>query len=278
MRYTALLLTCAFALHAQQPNQLTAQEKKDGWRLLFDGTSFQGWHNAAGSKDFPGWSIDDGAIHSLSRPSIREDLFTNDDYSDFELSFEWRVAPKANSGVKYRIQDSFLVDEEQIQPRIRRFELQVEYEAVHRQAQRSKVRPGSGAQEYPIAFEYQVIDDAGHPDSAANLTSRAGALYRMAAPSKQMANPVGEWNQARIVVRGTMVEHWLNGEKVVDTNLTHPSVREKIEERWKDSPTVLKLLTEVGKRRSAIALQHHNDEAWYRNIRIRTITASPVRR
>jgi len=277
MRLTVILLAGAFATQAQQPNQLTSQDKKDGWRLLFDGKSFQGWHNAGGSKEFPGWSIDDGAIHSLSRPSIREDLFTDDDYSDFELAFEWRVAPKANSGVKYRIQDSFLVDEEQIEPRIKRFELQVEYEAIHRQAQRSKVRPGSGAQEYPIAFEYQVIDDAGHPDSAKNLTSRAGALYRMAAPSKPMAKPVGEWNQARIVVRGTMIEHWLNGVKVVDTNLTSPAVREHIEERWKDSPTVLKLLTEVGRRRSPIAIQHHNDEAWYRNLKIRPITASSVR-
>jgi hypothetical protein len=273
----AVIFALWLAAADQQPNQLTPQEKKQGWQLLFDGRSFEGWRNAAGSKDFPGWRIDNGTIHSLSKPAIREDLFSRQEYADFELQFEWRVAPRSNSGVKYRIQDSFLVDEEQIEPRLRRFELQVEYEAVHRQAKRERVRPGSGAQEYPIAFEYQVIDDAGHPDSARNLTSRAGALYRMAAPAKAMARPVGEWNQARIVVRGTMVEHWLNGEKVVDTNLTSPQVREQIEARWKDSPTVLKLLTEVSKRRTAIALQHHNDEAWYRNIKIRPITASPVR-
>lgn len=268
---TAALLIVSLAATAQQPNTLTAREKKEGWRLLFDGTSFAGWRTAAGSTEFPGWNIDQGTVHSLARPSIREDVFSQQEFANFELKFEWRVAPKANSGVKYRIQDSFLVDEEQIQPRIRRFELQVEYEAVHRQARREKVRPGSGAQEYPVAFEYQVIDDAGHPDSAKNLTSRAGALYRMAAPTKAMAKPVGEWNEARIVVRGTMVEHWLNGEKVVDTNLTSPQVREQIEARWKDSPTVLKLLTEVSKRRTPIALQHHNDEAWYRNIKLRPL-------
>lgn len=271
MRTALLLLASGWLLAAQAPNQLTPAEAKAGWKLLFDGKSFNGWRQAGGSNDFPGWNIDSGTIHSLSRPPLREDLFTTGEYGDFELVFEWRVAPKANSGVKYRIQDSFLVDEEQITPRPRRFELQVEYEAVHRQARREKVRPGSGAQEYPIAFEYQVIDDAGHPDSARNLTSRAGALYRMAAPSKPMARPVGEWNQARIVVRGVHAEHWLNGEKVVDTDLTSPEVRANIHERWKDSPTVLKLLTEIPKRRTPIAIQHHNDEAWYRNIKIRPL-------
>jgi hypothetical protein len=277
MRFAAILFSCACASLAQQPNELTAKEKKEGWRLLFDGKSFQGWHQAGGSKEFPGWNIENGTIHSLSRPALREDLFTDEEFGDFELAFEWRVAPRANSGVKYRIQDSFLVDEAQINPRPRRFELQVEYEAVHRQAKREKVRPGSGAQEYPIGFEYQVIDDAGHPDSMKNPTSRAGALYRMAAPSKPMAKPVGEWNQGRIVVRGTRTEHWLNGEKVVDTDLRSPEVRKHIEERWKDSPTVLKLLTEVAKRRTPIALQHHNDEAWYRNIKIRPMDATAGR-
>lgn len=277
MRLIAVLFACACAGLAQQPNELTSKEKQEGWKLLFDGKSFRGWHQAGGSKDFPGWNIDNGTIHSLPRPALREDLFTDEEFGDFELAFEWRVAPKANSGVKYRIQDSFLVDEEQINPRPGRFELQVEYEAVHRQAKREKVRQGSGAQEYPIAFEYQVIDDAGHPDSKKNPASRAGALYRMAAPSKPMAKPVGEWNQGRIVVRGTRTEHWLNGQKVVDTDLTSPEVRKHIEERWKNSPTVLKLLTEVAKRRSPIALQHHNDEAWYRNIKVRPMAATAGR-
>lgn len=268
---TVLLLAASAVAAAQQPNTLSPAEAKAGWKLLFDGKSFKGWKQAGGAADFPGWNIDNGAIHSLSKPALREDLFTLDEYGDFELAFEWRVAPRANSGVKYRIQDSFLVDEEQIEPRVRRFELQVEYEAVHRQAKREKVRPGSGAQEYPIAFEFQVIDDAGHPDSAKNLSSRAGALYRMAAPAKAMARPVGEWNEARIVVRGVHAEHWLNGEKVVDVDLTSPEVRKNIHERWKDSPTVLKLLTELPKRRSAIAIQHHNDEAWYRNVKIRPL-------
>lgn len=277
MRTSGMLLVCACAGLAQPLNELTTAERQAGWKLLFDGRTFEGWHQAGGRQDFPGWNIENGSIHSLPRPALREDLFTDGEYADFELAFEWRVAPKANGGVKYRIQDSFLVDGEQIGPRPGPFELQVEYEAVHRQAKREKVRPGSGAQEYPIAFEYQVIDDTGHPDSIRNLTSRAGAVYRMAAPSKPMAKPAGEWNQGRIVARGTRTEHWLNGEKVVDTSLTSPEVRQHIEQRWKDAPTVLKLLTEMRRLRSPIALQHHNDEVWYRNIKLRPIPASPAR-
>ncbi len=243
MRTSGMLLVCACAGLAQPLNELTTAERQAGWKLLFDGRTFEGWHQAGGRQDFPGWNIENGSIHSLPRPALREDLFTDGEYADFELAFEW----------------------------------QVEYEAVHRQAKREKVRPGSGAQEYPIAFEYQVIDDTGHPDSIRNLTSRAGAVYRMAAPSKPMAKPAGEWNQGRIVARGTRTEHWLNGEKVVDTSLTSPEVRQHIAQRWKDAPTVLKLLTEMLRLRSPIALQHHNDEVWYRNIKLRPIPASPAR-
>lgn len=100
----------------------TTAERQAGWKLLFDGRTFEGWHQAGGGQDFPGWNIENGSIHSLPRPALREDLFTDGEYADFELAFEWRVAPKANGGVKYRIQDSFLVDGEQIGPRPGPFE------------------------------------------------------------------------------------------------------------------------------------------------------------
>ena len=93
-------------------NQLSAQEKASGWQLLFDGRTFAGWEDPA-KKSPPGDSfvIVDGCLKATARPRISEDLFTTDTYRDFELEFEWKIAPAGNSGVKYRIQDRvFLLD------------------------------------------------------------------------------------------------------------------------------------------------------------------------
>ncbi len=96
----------------------------------------------------------------------------------------------ANSGVKYLIQDSVLVDPRQLPEGARlNFEQQVGWFLQHRSAKRELVQPGSGAQVYPVAFEYQVIDDRKHIDALYNASSRAGALYRMAAPSQSAARP-----------------------------------------------------------------------------------------
>lgn len=250
------------------PNTLSPEEQRTGWKLLFDGSSFRGWLPAAEGA----WTLEDGCIKAVPRPVLREDLVTTEEFGDFELVFEWKVAPGANSGVKYLIQDSVLVDEKQLPEGARMsFEQQVGWFLIHRSAKRELVRPGSGAQVYPVAFEYQVIDDRRHIDALYNASSRAGALYRMAAPSQSAARPAGEFNEGRIVLRGLHVQHWLNGVKVVDIRLDDPQVRASIEKRWPADNPVRKLLVEIPKRRSAIALQHHNDAAWFRNIRIRPL-------
>lgn len=263
-----MLAWLACAQSAAPPNALTAEQKRAGWKLLFDGRSLAGWRQAAEGA----WSVEDGCIHAVPRPLLREDLVTEEEFGDFELVFEWKVAPGANSGVKYLIQDSVLVDEKQLPEGTRlSFEQQVGWFLAHRSAKRELVRPGSGAQVYPVAFEYQVIDDRKHIDALYNASSRAGALYRMAAPSAQAARPAGEFNEGRIVLRGLHVEHWLNGVKVVDIRLDDPQVRASIEKRWPADNPVRRLLVEIPKRRSPVALQHHNDEAWFRNIRIRPL-------
>lgn len=250
------------------PNTLSPEEQRAGWKLLFDGKSFAGWLPAAEGA----WTIEDGCIKAAPRPPLREDLVTAQQFGDFELVFEWKVAPGANSGVKYLIQDSVLVDERQLPEGTRlNFEQQVGWFLQHRTARRERVRPGSGAQVYPVAFEYQVIDDRRHIDALYNAASRAGALYRMAAPSAAAARPAGEFNEGRIVLRGLHVEHWLNGVKVVDIRLDDPQVRAAIEKRWPADNPVRRLLVEIPKRRSPIALQHHNDAAWFRSIRIRPL-------
>lgn len=265
------LCTCvALGLAAAQPaaNRLTAEERKAGWRLLFDGKTMRGWAPAAEGA----WTVEDGCLKAIPRPVLREDLLTLDEFGDFELVFEWKVAPGANSGVKYLIQDSVLVDEKQLPEGMRlSFEQQVGWFLEHRSAKRELVKPGSGAQVYPVAFEYQVIDDKRHIDALYNATGRAGALYRMAAPAQSVSRPAGEFNEGRIVLRGLHVEHWLNGVKVVDIRLDDPQVRESIEKRWKEGHPVRRLLVEIPKRRTPIALQHHNDEAWFRNLKIREL-------
>jgi len=186
------------------------------------------------------WTVVDGCIKTVLHADTREDLMSTAKFRDFEMTFEWKVAPGANSGVKYRIQDVVLMDRDKVR-RDLPFEQQVEFEYQNRPSKRETVRPGGGYEEYPVAFEYQVIDSAHHPDALRGSKYRAAALYSMSPVTQFADRPAGEWNVSRLVVQGKHVEHWLNGVK--------------------DQP-----VTE-----SPVALQHHVDEAWYRNIKIRRL-------
>lgn len=269
MRLPFVLIVSAALALAQAPNTLTPAEKAAGWQLLFDGHSLKNWHAPA-----PGaWAIEDGCLKSLGKPVLREDLISTGTYGDFEMTFEWKLAPGSNSGVKYRIQDTVFVDGGQLPNRMP-FEQQVAYFMKTRSAKKELVKPGSDAQIYPIAFEYQVIDDAKHPDALRNPSSRAGALYRMAAPTQAAAKPIGEFNQSRIVLRGKHVQHFLNGVKVVEIDLDAPQVRASIEQRWAAGNPVRELLETMPKSLTPVAIQHHNDVAWYRNVKIRPLPAA----
>jgi hypothetical protein len=265
------LLLCSALLAAvcaaQAPNTLTPAEKKAGWRLLFDGHGMTGWQAATADS----WTIEDGCLKSLPGARLRQDLISTDKFKDFEMTFEWKVAPGSNSGVKYLIQDTVLVDPHQMPQPLGGFERQVAYAMEHRTAKPELVQPKSDAQIYPVAYEYQVIDDERHPDAKRNPSSRAGALYRMAAPAQAAARPVGEFNQGRIVKRGNHVEHWLNGVKVVDTELDSAEVRAQIESRWPVGHPVCDLLEKMPRAETPVGLQNHGDVAWFRNIRIRTL-------
>lgn len=271
MRLTLLALFLASIASAQQANTLTPAEKQAGWILLFDGTSFHGWVDP-NLKTPPAhsWTVVDGCIKTVPHAAMREDLKTAEKFRDFEMTFDWKVAPGANSGVKYRIQDVILMDHDKVRRNLP-FEQQVEFEYQNRPSKRETIQPGGGYEEYPVAFEYQVIDSAHHPDALRGPRYRAAALYGMSAPTQAADHPVGEWNTSRLVVRGKQVEHWLNGVKVVDTRLDAPEVRESIEKRWKDAPGIRALLLDQPVTESPVALQHHVDEAWFRNIKIRRL-------
>ena len=129
-----------------------------------------------GKQEWPsGWKLSGGVLH---REAGGGDLRTVAQYGDFDLRFEWKVAPGANSGVIYRVSDD-------------------------------TKRP------HETGPEYQILDDARHGDGKNPLTA-ASSLYGIYAPSKKTAKPPGEWNRSRIVVQGNRVRHFLNGEKVVD--------------------------------------------------------------
>jgi hypothetical protein len=160
-------------------NMLTEKEKADGWKLLFDGKSTNGWHMYKGKEVGDQWKAVHGAL-TLSHKDGKHggDIVTDESFDNFELSIEWKVTKGANSGIMYRVSET-------------------------------EESP------YMTGPEYQILDNAGHEDGKHKETS-AASCYALYAPSEDLTKPIGEWNHARIIVNGNHVEHWLNGKKVVE--------------------------------------------------------------
>lgn len=213
------------------PNTLTAAEKAEGWKLLFDGKSTAGWRTYRGGKVGDGWQVVDGALAlDSSKGKQGGDIVTVDQFDNFELVFEWKVAKGSNSGVMYRVTED-------------------------------------NAAPYFSGPEYQILDNHGHPDGKSPLTA-AGSAYAVYAPAKDVTRPVGEWNQAKIIVNGNHVEHWLNGEKIVSYELGSADWLKRIKNsKWKDVPTYGKAP------KGHIDLQDHGDKVTFRSIKIRPLTA-----
>src|SRR5262249_44230846 len=155
------------------------------------------------------WTIEDGCLKAVPHPRIDEDLLTEETFRDFELAFEWRISPGGNSGIKYGIQKLIFLEKKKMKPGP--FEEAVAYELEHPASDRSQLGPGERAQEYVVSFEYQLIDNARHADAKRGPLYQSGSLYSLIAPTEDASRPVGEFNQSRLVVRGSHVEHWLNG-------------------------------------------------------------------
>ncbi|MET0243289.1 MAG: DUF1080 domain-containing protein [Flavitalea sp.] len=165
-------------------NTLTDKEKKDGWVLLFDGKSTKGWKFYQG-KQTDGWQIANGELScKLEGVTKRADLITEQQFGDFELSIDWKVAPKSNSGIVYRCNEKY----------------------------------GSS---YESGNEYQLIDDEGYPEKLEDW-QKSGADYAMHPPTAIAAKPAGEYNTTKIIAKGAHVEHWLNGVKVADFEMWTP--------------------------------------------------------
>jgi 3-keto-disaccharide hydrolase len=210
-------------------NQLTAAEQQEGWRLLFDGMTLDGWRGF-GRDDVPaGWQVDDdGTLAFHPEAGDGGDLITDDSFDNFELQAEWKISPGGNSGIFYHVSES------------------VDYT-------------------YESGPEMQVLDNAGHADGKNPLTS-AGSNYALNAPSADVTRPVGSWNAVRIVVQDSLVQHWMNGTKVVEYHLWS--------DEWKRLVAASKFaeMPEYGLSLDGhIALQDHGAPVWFRNIKIRPL-------
>ncbi|RCS56205.1 DUF1080 domain-containing protein [Bremerella cremea] len=204
------VLSTAALLAEESPNQLSSAEQKQGFELLFDGTDLTGWQHAGN------WQVADGAIERTGKGGdlVYEVKPVPD---DFELRFEWKVAPGSNSGVYYR----------------------------------------------PGQYEYQILDNDRHPNGKVPDTT-AASLYYCIAPSHDATKEPGAWNTGRIVCQGTVIQHWLNGEKVVDIDYTDPKLTAAIEKLKKRGAT-------LDSRGAKLKLQDHGDPVWYRSIRMREL-------
>jgi hypothetical protein len=268
------LCTVSFAAQAAEPhNMLSAKERADGWQLLFDGKTMHHWIDPAGENP-PGdaWSIDDGCLKATPHPRITEDLVSQRKYRDFELQWDWKIAPGGNSGMKYRIQRFVVLSKQTVPAGAKRFEDKVDYAINHStEADRSKIGSSERAHVYVVGFEYQMIDNARHPDARRGLVYQTGALYSIMGPSQAASKPAGEFNHSLLIVKGEHVEHWLNGVKVVDTTLNTEQMKKDLAKRWGANSEVYRLLVDQPVKDCPISLQNHDNDAWFRDIKIKPL-------
>lgn len=220
-------------LGAAEPNTLTEAEKSAGWRLLFDGKTTTGWRGYNQKVMPPGWKVIDGSLARVSGGAGGkgagggDDIITTEQFESFELSLEWKVVSNGNSGILYHVTEGAVTT-------------------------------------WHVAPEMQILDNTKHPTR--DKRQLAGACYDLYAPAKDVTRPVGAWNVARLVVDGAYVEHWLNGEKLLEYELWSDDWKERVaKSKFKDKPDFAKAHT------GFICLQEHTDRIQFRNIKLRPI-------
>jgi hypothetical protein len=226
----SLLFSCDETKKTTNTNEMTTTETA-GYTSLFDGQTLAGWRTYQ-NKPADSWTVKDGTLYckgsTTDKSDRRADLITTGQYENFDLSLDWKISPQGNSGIMYLV-----------------------------------------TEEFPAAYlsgpEYQIIDDNNFPEKLEDW-QKTGANYAMDAAPTAKPKPVGEWNHTRIVVNNGHVEHWLNGDKVVDYQLwTDEWKQKKTTGKWKDAAGY-----GVSKK-GHVALQDHGSEAWFKNIKIKEL-------
>lgn len=201
-----------------------------GWEILLDGSGLDRWRGFRRDDVPDAWRARDGvlAFSPIDDSAERGDIMTRDTYGDFELQLEWRVQEAGNSGIMYRVTE----------------------------AERAPWLTG---------LEMQVLDDELHADGQVP-SHRAGALYDLVVPPEDVVRPVGEWNEARIEVRGNRVRQWLNGHLTADVEIGSDDWNARLAaSKFAEVPSF------ASAREGHIALQDHGDPVWYRDIRVRRL-------
>lgn len=235
MLLAAGVSACVFASARGKDNSLSKKEAAKGWKLLFDGRTPQGWQSIRGG-GFPasGWTIENGAMtiaDNNDRSSVG-DVVTDRKYGNFELTVDFRFTEGANSGIKYFVNE------------------------------------GADGKISSVACEFQILDDARHPDAKLGRDGnrKLGSLYDVIPAGLEKTIEAGTWNTARIVVDGPRVEHWLNGKKI----LTY----ERGSDAWREGVDNSKFKNAEGWGLAAegyILLQDHGKEVSFKNIKIREL-------
>lgn len=216
-------------------NTLTETERREGWRLLFDGKTTDGWHIYGNQPVGPAWKVVDGTLMLDAQEEANGkvvgggDLVTDDEFEAFELYLEWKISPCGNSGILHSVVESDQYGEP-----------------------------------YHTGPEMQVLDNSCHPDGKVQ-SHRAGDLYDLISANPVTVRPAGEWNEVRILkYPDGRLEHWLNGVKVVETQMYTDEWNSRIaRSKFKQWPGFGQA------RKGRINLQDHNDTVWYRNMKIR---------
>ncbi|MBK5719864.1 DUF1080 domain-containing protein [Dysgonomonas sp. Marseille-P4677] len=214
----------------------TTKESDVSWENLFDGKTLEGWHGYnKGNTPVDNWIVEDGALVCLGSAPGQPNgsLVTDREYENFILEWEWKIDKGSNSGVFYHVVEDAI------------------------QYERGPQQTGP---------EYQIIDDENFPTELEDW-QKTGADYAMYIPNKEKKmNPQGEWNTSKIVYDNGKVEHYLNGEKIVEFVAgSEDWITKRESGKWKDFPGYAKV------KKGAIALQDHNSKAYFKNIKIKTL-------
>lgn len=198
--FSAIMLN-GFTIKSDGDNKLTKNEMKTGWKLLFDGKSTAGWRHYQNIIS-DSWSAKEGTLYCKpvsSKNELRTDLITKDQFENFDLSIDWKISLKGNSGILYMVTEEY-------------------------------------KNSYLSGPEYQIIDDLNYPEKLEDW-QRTAANYAMNPAPGADTKPAGQWNHTRIVVNKGHVQHWLNDKKVVEYDLYSDEWKKnKMMGKWKDAP------------------------------------------